>query len=384
MNNILNFNTDIFYNQEILELSQLFSVNILFNSLIDSEFVNFIKDISYGIFNQNQLELFNNNLTKFLNILEFYKKYLVKEDSFFDNLDSHDTDLLRTLNLNEITNIIENINQNLEQLVKIKNELKTKLLSNINELIPFEDEKKKNEIELVIDNPTDIINSFKEKKYYSEEPKKISKVKRIYEKIFASLDPHFKQIIFNDNNLIILNNYILINFIYDELLNFNVFLEKLKNEFIKLYVEVKQETTQLSQVNETEIQQNYLEKLEQPFEKIEQIKQPFEKIEQIEQPFEKIEQIEQPFEKIEQIEQPFEKIEQIEQPFEKIEQIEQPFEKIEQIEQPFEKIEQIEQPFEKIEQIEQPFEKIEQIEQPFEKIEQIEQPFEKIEQILRK
>ncbi len=390
MINILNFNNDIFYNQEILELPKLFSVNILFNYFIDSEFVNFIKEISYSIFNQTQLELFNNNLTKFLNILEFYKKYAAKKDSFFDNLESQDIALLQTLNLNEINIIIENVNQNLEQLVKIKTELKAKLISNINEIIPFEDEKKRNEIELVIDNPMDIINSFKEKKYYSEEPKKINKVKRIYEKIFASLDPYFKQIIFNDNNLGILNNYIVINFIYDELLNFNVFLQKLRDEFTKLHIEVKQEASELSQVIETEKDQlkESHEKLEQP-ENLKQI-QDLEKVEKIDQieKLEQIKKIEQPLEQIESLIQT-EKIEQIEgmEQVEKIKEIES-LEQEEKVEQA-EKIEQMEnlkqiESLEQKEKIEQE-EKIEQIEnlkeiESLEQEEKVEQA-EKIEQI---
>ncbi|MGC8815138.1 MAG: hypothetical protein ACP5O4_02930, partial [bacterium] len=219
--NIL-IDNEIFYNQKILELSQLFSFNILFNYLIDNEFINFIKDISSSLFNENQLVIFNNNLDKFITILDFYKKYILNKDSFFDNLDDQQTALIKNFEIKEINDIFEFINKDLEQLVKIKNELKEKLLSSINEVIPFEDEKKKNLIELVLDNPVDIINSFKEKKYYTEEPKKITKLKRVYEKLFASLDPHFKQIVFVDNNLSVFNNYVFINFIYDELLNFNV------------------------------------------------------------------------------------------------------------------------------------------------------------------
>ncbi|MGC8734216.1 MAG: hypothetical protein ACP5RD_04140, partial [bacterium] len=232
--NIL-IDNEIFYNQKILELSQLFSFNILFNYLIDNEFINFIKDISSSLFNENQLVIFNNNLDKFITILDFYKKYILNKDSFFDNLDDQQTALIKNFEIKEINDIFEFINKDLEQLVKIKNELKEKLLSSINEVIPFEDEKKKNLIELVLDNPVDIINSFKEKKYYTEEPKKITKLKRVYEKLFASLDPHFKQIVFVDNNLSVFNNYVFINFIYDELLNFNVFIQKLKDLLTQLY-----------------------------------------------------------------------------------------------------------------------------------------------------
>jgi hypothetical protein len=259
---------EIFYNQKILELPNLFSFSFLFNSLIDYEFINFINDVSYRIFNENQLELFSNNLTKFKNLLELYKKYNLNKESFFNNLNEQELNLLKLIDLQDINYILENINKDIEQLVKTKNELKERLLSNVNELIPFEDDKKKNQIEIVLDNPKDIINHFKEKKYYIEDPKKINKVKRIYEKIFASLDPHFKQLVFNNNNLDIFNNYILINFIYDELLNFNVFIEKVKDLLTKIYAEVRQEISdaQISEVLQKEIEEEQIEVKEEQIE----------------------------------------------------------------------------------------------------------------------
>jgi len=254
---------EIFYSQKILELPNLFSFSFVFNSLIDYEFINFINDVSYAIFNENQLELFSNNLSKFKNLLELYKKCNLNKELFFNNLNEQEFNLLKLVDLQDINYILENINKDIEQLVKTKNELKERLLSNVNELIPFEDDKKKNQIEIVLDNPKDIINHFKEKKYYIEDPKKINKVKRIYEKIFASLDPHFKQLVFNNNNLDVFNNYILINFIYDELLNFNVFIEKVKDLLTKIYAEVRQEISdaQISEVFQKEIEEEQINEL---------------------------------------------------------------------------------------------------------------------------
>jgi uncharacterized protein YjbI with pentapeptide repeats len=339
---------EIFYNQKILELPNLFSFSFLFNSLIDYEFINFINDVSYRIFNENQLELFSNNLTKFKNLLELYKKYNLNKESFFNNLNEQELNLLKLIDLQDINYILENINKDIEQLVKTKNELKERLLSNVNELIPFEDDKKKNQIEIVLDNPKDIINHFKEKKYYIEDPKKINKVKRIYEKIFASLDPHFKQLVFNNNNLDIFNNYILINFIYDELLNFNVFIEKVKDLLTKIYAEVRQEISdaQISEVLQKEIEEEQIEVKEEQIEtKEEQIET---KEEQIETKEEQIETKEEQIEvKEEQIEVKEEKIETKEEQIEtKEEQIEV---KEEQIETKEEQIEVKEEPEEIIE-----------------------------------
>jgi hypothetical protein len=264
----ITIDNEIFYNQKILELPNLFSFSFLFNSLIDYEFINFINDVSYAIFNENQLELFSNNLSKFKNLLELYKKYNLNKESFFNNLDEQEFYLLKLIDFQDINYILENINKDIEQLVKTKNELKEKLLENINEVVPFEDDKKKNQIELALDNPKGIINHFKEKKYYIEDPKKINKVKRIYEKIFASLDPHFKQLVFNNNNLDIFNNYILINFIYDELLNFNVFIEKVKDLLTKIYTEVKQEISenQIAEVSQKEPKEEPIEIKEEQIE----------------------------------------------------------------------------------------------------------------------
>jgi hypothetical protein len=97
---------EIFYNQKILELPNLFSFSFLFNSLIDYEFINFINDVSHAIFNENQLELFNNNLSKFKNLLELYKKYSLNKESFLNNLNEQEFNLFKIIDLQDINYIL--------------------------------------------------------------------------------------------------------------------------------------------------------------------------------------------------------------------------------------------------------------------------------------
>ncbi|MEN3014502.1 MAG: hypothetical protein ABDH21_00340 [bacterium] len=119
---------------------------------------------------------------------------------------------IKDLPNDRLINVIDEI---LVQLLSTKEDIKKRIMSQVTSDSDSPDLYIK--VENYIDNYKAVLQEIDSKKYLEEAPKKLSKIKRIYEKIFSMIDQPVKIIFFNSENISLYNRYSLIDIITDDL-----------------------------------------------------------------------------------------------------------------------------------------------------------------------
>ncbi|MCX7759309.1 MAG: hypothetical protein N2169_06870, partial [bacterium] len=155
-------------------------------------------------------------LAKIADNYEDYKKLLIssgestKVELFIDSL----VDELKD-NPKCIRELLGIIDDTLIELSTKKNNIKKEIMDSVSIDVKSEDFAVK--VDSFLDDYRLVLQELSQKKFFEEAPKKLAKIKRIYEKIFSMLDENLRVIFFEQNNLNLYNRYVAIDVIIDEL-----------------------------------------------------------------------------------------------------------------------------------------------------------------------
>ncbi|MCS7244126.1 MAG: hypothetical protein RMJ36_05285 [Candidatus Calescibacterium sp.] len=155
-------------------------------------------------------------LSKLADNYEDYKKLLTgsventKIELFIDSL----VDELKD-NPKSIRELLRIIDDALLDLSTRKDNIKKEVMDSVSIDVKSDDFAVK--VDSFLDDYRMVLQELSQKKFFEEAPKKLAKIKRIYEKIFSMLDESLKVIFFEHNNLNLYNRYVLIDVIIDEL-----------------------------------------------------------------------------------------------------------------------------------------------------------------------